>query len=429
MINMESDVLVIGAGILGLSSAFYLKKENPDKEVLVIDQFGGPGQGNSAKSEGGFRNLFTSETNFLLADSTINWFKYMEEVLGHQLNRSLIGYLFLLSEEQFTSQKASFEKILGWGANLRILDKEEIQSKIPALVTDFTDDEEAEFLNLRPIKYGVLGEKCGSIDTDSLTRAYEREFLKLGGRVVYGTNATSLILKPEPELEIPGEPFVWQDAVIKGAITSKGEIKSNTTVVATGVWSTRLLDPIGFDSFMKPKKRQIFAFKDTRLKPLLNVKGINSHGVMPLTVLPKAGILFRPELSEGSIWMSCSDNLGRKFKLEDDPQAEEDFYSNNVYHALVKYFPCFEDVRPMNMWAGQYAINSFDEIPIVTSIPGMIYVGAASGSGIMKCDALGRITSALYAEKETVELFEEHTFNVDSIGIHHRKVERESLVI
>jgi len=33
---MECDVLVIGAGILGLSSAYYLKKENPGKKVVVI---------------------------------------------------------------------------------------------------------------------------------------------------------------------------------------------------------------------------------------------------------------------------------------------------------------------------------------------------------------------------------------------------------
>ena len=72
-----------------------------------------------------------------------------------------------------------------------------------------------------------------------------------------------------------------------------------------------------------------------------------------------------------------------------NPQAEEDYYTDDVYHVLAKYFPCFGDVRPMNSWAGQYAINGFDELPVVKSIPGMIYVGSASGSGIMKCDREG----------------------------------------
>ncbi|MCJ7575014.1 FAD-dependent oxidoreductase, partial [Candidatus Bathyarchaeota archaeon] len=69
---MECDILVIGAGVLGLSSAYYLKKRDPTRKVTVVERLGGPGQGNSAKSEGAFRNLFTGEANYLLADSTID---------------------------------------------------------------------------------------------------------------------------------------------------------------------------------------------------------------------------------------------------------------------------------------------------------------------------------------------------------------------
>ena len=426
---MNYDLLVIGAGILGLSTAYQLKKENPEKKVLVVDRLGGPGQGNSAKSEGGFRNLFTSETNFLLADSTIDWFKYMEVEMGYNIGLSYIGYLFLLNEKQYIGQKAAWEKISSWGAEMKVLEREELEKKIPFLVTQFGDDEEAELLGLLDIDYGVFGKKCGSVDADALTRAYEEEYIKIGGEINYSTEATKLILKPELELEIPGEPFVWQDTLIKGAETSKGVIEADITIVAAGVWSEILLDPLGVDSFMRPKKRQIFAFKDPRLEPLLKVTGLNDYGTMPLTVLPKSNVLFKPELSEGSIWLACADEIGRKFGLEDDPQAEEDYYTNNVYHVLVKYFPCFEDVRPMNMWAGQYAINSYDELPVVVSIPGMIYVGAASGSGIMKCDAISRVVAALYAGETDVELYGGKRFSVTNLGVHHRNVERENLVI
>jgi len=425
---MDCDVLVIGAGILGMSTAYYLKLANPGKRVVVVDRFGGPGQGNSAKSEGGFRNLFTSETNFLLADSTIDWMLHLEGELGHHIGVSRIGYLFLLSEEQYAGQRGAWDRI-GSRAEMRVLDRGELEERIPALVTRFGDDEESELLGLRDVDYGVLGAKCGAVDADALTRAYEEEFLKLGGEVSYGTEVTGLVLKPELELEIPGEPFVWQDALVRGAETSEGIIEAETTVVAAGVWSSRLMDPIGVDSHMRPKKRQIFAFKDPRLEPLFQVEGLNEYGTMPLTVLPKSNVLFRPELSEGSVWMACADDLGRGFSLEDDPQAEEAYYTDNVYHVLSKYFPCFGDVRPMNSWAGHYAINGFDELPVVKSVPGMIYVGAASGSGIMKCDAIGRIATALHAGEEEAELFGGRRFRVSDLGIHHRRAERETLVI
>jgi len=425
---MECDVLIIGGGVLGFSSAYHMKRRKPDAKIVLIDRLGGPGQGNSAKSEGAFRNVFTSKTNYLLADSTIDAFTHFQHDLGYDLKLDHIGYLWLFSEEQHRRLKPVLDSMAGLGVELRFFE-EELSSIIPGLVTDFTGDEEAEIMGLEPVDVGMQGVKCGSIDADSLVRCYEQMFLKTGGEVVYGAEAKRLILEPEEELGIPGEPFVWQDAEIKGAETSKGEIRAGTTVVATGVWAQQLLDPIGIDANMRPKKRHIFVFKDPRLRGLFELKGLNEYGALPLTVLPKSGVYLKAELSEESIWVGCADNLGRRFGLEDDPQPEEGYYTESIYHVLVEYFPYFKDVRPVNMWAGQYAINSFDGIPVVAPAPGMIYVGAASGSGIMKCDALGRIAAALYMGDDEAELYGGRRFRVADLGVRSRRVEREEFII
>jgi len=426
---MDCDILVVGAGVLGLSSAYHLKRRNPGKRVVVIDRYGGPGQGNSAKSEGAFRNVFTSEANYLLTDSTIDWFSYLQDDLGHDLKLADIGYLWLFSEAQHRRLRGALDAMQRQGIELRTFGREGLKRMIPDLVTDFGDDEEAELLGLEPVDVGIFGPKCGSLDADALVRSYEEEFIKLGGEVRYGTEVTGLILRPEEELGIPGEPFVWQESRIAGAETSRGPIRAETTVVATGVWSERLLGPIGFDAMMRPKKRQLFVFKDPRLKGLLEVKDLNDSGALPLMVLPTAGVYLKGELTEGSLWLGCADELGRRFGLEEDPQPEEDYYTNNIYHVLVKYLPCFGDVRPVNMWAGQYAINSFDGSPVVAPAPGMIYVGAASGSGIMKSDALGRIVAAFYGGEEEAELYGGRRFRVADIGVAARNVERETFII
>jgi glycine/D-amino acid oxidase-like deaminating enzyme len=425
---MRCDILVIGAGVLGLSSAYYLKKRDLSKKILVIDKYSGPGQGNSAKSEGGFRNIFTSKTNYLLSDSSIEAFKELEEK-GYDIKLEFIGYLWLFSKGQYDSIKPAIEAVTERGNSVKVYSKEELKEKIPTLVTDFDDDEEAELLGVEDVAMGVYGDKCGGLDADALVRAYEKMFIELGGEVMYNTEAMELLVKPEEELGLPGEPFVWQGKKIVGVSTNKGEIRSEKTVLAIGAWANTLLDPIGIDSFQRPKKRQIFAFKDPKLDQLLEVKGFNEHDVMPLTILPKANILFRPELSEGSIWLACADGMGRKFELEEDPQPEEDYYTNDIYYVLVKYFPCFEDVRPMNMWAGQYAINSLDETPVLYEDSGLYYIGAASGSGIMKADSLGRILDALVAGEEEAELFGGRKFRVSDLGIKNRQVEHEEFVI
>ncbi|TRO54486.1 FAD-binding oxidoreductase, partial [Candidatus Bathyarchaeota archaeon] len=415
--------------IMGLSTAYYLKKQDPSKDIVVIDKYAGPGQGNSAKSEGGFRNMFTSNTNYLLADTSIDFFFHMEKEMGYDLKMEPIGYMWLFSEDQYNELKDAIESMKSSGIEFKVYNRSEIEEMIPALMTDFGDAEEAELLGLKNIDYGLYGKKCGSLDADALVRAYEAEFIKLGGKVQYNTEAKKLIVSPEMELGIPGEPFVWQKKVITGVDTSKGEIKAETTVVACGVWASTLLDPVGLDSYMRPKKRQLFAFKDPKVEPIMKTTGLNDEGALPLTILPTAGILLKSELTEGSIWLGCADWIPRKFQLEEDPQAEDDYYTNNIYHALVMYFPDFEDVRPMNSWAGQYAINSFDESPVIYKETGLLYVGAGSGSGIMKGDALGRIASALYYDIEEAELYGGRKFRVSDLGVHHRKIEPEKFVI
>ncbi len=425
------DVLVVGAGVLGLSTAYHIKRENPERSILVLDKLGGPGQGNSAKSVGAFRNVFSSRTNFLLADSTIDFFTHVQEDLGHDLGLVFHGYLWLLSGRQYRRQEENFKEMSRRGVELRTWEREDLRRMIPDLVTEFEEgDEEAEVMGLEPVERGLQGVKCGSIDADRLVRFYEEEFKRLGGEVRYNVEVKRLILKPERELGLPGEPFVWQDASVKGVETVRGEeIYADRVVVAVGAWANTLLNPIGLDAFMRPKKRQVFVFKDERLERLFHSEGFNKEGVVPLLILPKAGILIKPEVSEGALWIECADNLGRPFKLEDDPQPELTYYTGNLYHVVVKYLPCFRDVQPVNMWAGQYALNSIDKTPYVFEEAGMIYVGAGSGSGLMKCDALGRIAAALYAGEKEATLYGGRAFRVSDLSVKERRVERETFVL
>ena len=412
-----------------MSSAYHIKEKYPNKRVIIVDKYGGAAQGNSAKSEGAFRNMFISETNFKLANSTIEWLDHMQNELGYDLKLHYVGYLWLHSQVQFNKLKDGYRRMEELGVEIQYLDKEHIQSSIPDLVTDFDGDEDTELMGLEPVDCGVFGLKCGSLDADTMVKAYESEFLKLGGETRYNTTVQSLILTPTEELGIPGEPFIWQDTKITGVKTNKGEICADTTVLATGAWAGELLGPVGLDSHIRPKKRQLFAFKHSNLDGLLDVKDLNKHNGLPLTILPNAGVYLKSEITEGSIWVGCADDIGRKFKLEEDSQPEEDYYTNNIYHVLEKYFPCFQDIRPVNSWAGQYAINSFDGIPIVDSHPGMIYVGGASGSGIMKCDALGRIVASIYSCEDVTKLYDGSEFNVEDIGISKRNVKKESMII
>ncbi|MCJ7574787.1 FAD-binding oxidoreductase, partial [Candidatus Bathyarchaeota archaeon] len=67
--------------------------------------------------------------------------------------------------------------------------------------------------------------------------------------------------------------------------------------------------------------------------------------------------------------------------------------------------------------------------PVVYSGGGIVYVGASSGSGIMKSDALGRIAAANYYGEEEAELYGGYRFRVADLGVKKRHVEHEAFVL
>ena len=417
---LNRDVLVIGAGILGLSSAYHIKRTNPNLKIMLIDQFTGPAQGNTAKCAGGYRNMLTTDTNIKLSESTIKWFKELQENQKVNIGLYNTGYLYLLSEPEYQKRKEALNIMEKHGVELKYYDKEDLKTKLPDLKIE--QDDEAEQMGLKSIEIGVQGINCGMVNADALAKVYERLFLGLGGEIQYNTTVNKLILKPRNELGLPGEPFVWQESEIIGADTTKGRIEATTTIVATGAWSGRLLDAIGVDSYMRPKTRMIFVFDHQNLRKLINSQGFNNQGKLPMTQLPDAKIYMKADLEEGNLWVAETSDLGRQYGLEDDPQAEESVYNKNMYYGLIKYFPCFKDIRPVNMWAGQRAVNNMDQQPVVAPSPGMIYVGAATGNGILKSDALGRTVAALHNGEPEAVLFDGKKLRVSDLGIKDRNV-------
>jgi len=430
VIVANPDVVIIGAGILGLATAYHIKRMRPRDEVLVVDMLSGPGQGNTAKSAAMFRSFFSSKTNLTLADTSIEFYKHVQEEYNLDFKMRWVGYLFLLNENDYKRNKEILEEMDRRGLKYVVYDSDYL-SKNLNLNTKVSEDEEARLMGLLDVDVGLFVPKAGSIDVDLVVKFYEREFLKLGGKAQYNTKVKRILIEPRNPLGIPGEPYVWQDARASGVETDKGVIKAGKVVVAAGAWVSSLLDPLGVDCHVKPKKRQIFSVKADKeeLKKLLWCKAFNPEGCMPFIILPKPHIYIRPAVEEEAFWLGCADEFGRAFKLEDEPLPEENFYKYGIYQVVVKYFPQFEGCSPYSSWAGLYAINTIDEQPIVFEENDIIVVSGASGSGVMKADALGRIAAALYAEEEYAELYGGVKFKVSDLGIKERKVEPERLVL
>ncbi|MDW8359381.1 MAG: FAD-binding oxidoreductase [Candidatus Caldarchaeum sp.] len=421
----DYDVLVVGGGILGLASAYYVKHLNPKLSVAILEKEADVGQGNTARSVGGYRQgIFTSRVNQVLAETSIQAFREMEETGEARLNMKEIGYLILMSRLRFSKVAGVVEEFIKTGKAL-LISREQL-SDCFGLKTSFEDDEEAALMELEDISSGLFAPRCGVLDVDKLVEAFKKRCTSVGVEILTRKRVERLVLEPEKPLGIPSEPRAWQKTRVAGVYLEGEVLRADKLIVAAGSWSAELLDPIGVDCFVKPKKRQLFAvIASNELKNLLESRWDGGR-LLPMMFFPN-GLYVAPRHDEKSFWVSLTDDVGRAFGH--DYEAEPRFYYENVHPVLKKYIPAFADARPYNMWAGCYSMNNLDGNPLVFKFLNCVVATGGSGSGVMKSDAVGRIAEAVLCDKQYAVLHGDVKFDVSIIGVENRRVDKEYFIL
>lgn len=270
-LQINHDYIIIGAGIIGCSTACYLKKALPEKKILLIDRNLAAGAGNTAKSAALYRNFFTSRTNRVLAASSIKY--YLE--LGDKIHLDPTGYLWLFSEEQWKNSQKSIRQLDMKKDEFDILDRAAISG-----ILRIDHDAKGRFADVHA---GIYCHLCGSLSAMALAQHYAKEFISLGGEVGFGIDIRSFILTGESSSYAP-----WDDVHVDKIMDGKGNsYRASNYIIAAGAWMHDLLAPVGIASGILPKKRQLFALD---IKDHAGVFVDRTAGKKPAIILPAGGI-------------------------------------------------------------------------------------------------------------------------------------------
>src|SRR5438105_2341466 len=99
----HAEVVIIGGGVMGASTAFHLAKRGVQQVVLLErEQFFG--QGSTGRCAGGIRHQFSTDINIELSIKSIAMLESFEQDTGQAIDLKQTGYLFLLSTEEELSQ-------------------------------------------------------------------------------------------------------------------------------------------------------------------------------------------------------------------------------------------------------------------------------------------------------------------------------------
>ncbi|MBS3152018.1 FAD-binding oxidoreductase [Candidatus Woesearchaeota archaeon] len=407
------DVVIVGSGVIGTSIAYHLSSRlGTGKDILLLDKASTSCHGNTQRSAAKIRDTVASQTNLDLCRSSIEAYKYYQDS-GVDLGLKFEGYLWLMTDDQRSRNQTSIDTMLRNGVNIEILDEFSITKLLPNLNLKL-EKRTRELLRLEDITCALFGKNCGSIDPELLTRFYERRFLEMGGNKLYNCEVRSLVFdKSDGETN----HLLMDLSRVHGVITDKGKVLAENVVLATGAYTQFLLEgKHGIHSGLKgTKKRQLY---ELATKDFDSIKCINSY--FPFTILPYKGI-YLYLIKEGEVVVGCSDNVGRPFTLENDPQPEPQFFRNCVMPILIEYFPFLSRAIEKGTTAGMYDYSAEGAPNIDEVINGLVIANGSSGRGIMTADAIGRITASMILGEEETELFGRKKFNVSKLSIDPKK--------
>jgi sarcosine oxidase subunit beta len=372
-------VVVIGAGILGLATAYNLAKRGV-KDVLVVDRAYLCG-GASGRNGGGVRAQFSSETNIRLMRESIEICRDFATEMKINVWFRQGGYLFLTRtaararelEENVALQNRC-------GLPTRMLDPSELQRIVPELssagvrAASFNPGDGVVF----PWPF-IWGYARAAKDLGVMIRP----FTEVVGFDTRGGRITGLRLQPTAlsPLDATDEMRAVGDVV---------RITCDEVVLCAGAWSPQVAALVGLALPNKPHRHEICSTE--ALKPWLG----------PLVADLSDGLYFsqsmRGEIVGGVAVEPVPEGINQ--------QSSRRFLTTYA-RALVRAIPTMAGVRVLRQWAGCYDLTP-DGSPIVGRVaePSNLTLACGfMGHGFMMAPVMGRLLAEHVATGDTSPLF------------------------
>ena len=355
MTAVTTDVLVVGAGFFGLSSAWWMKQRRSGASIMVVDE-GEFASGASGRNGAGFRMQWGLDLNILLSKESTAFFENASELLDYPRGIELKqdGYLVLAhSQNALDKLNASIAIQHRYEVPSELLDADACMKMVPAL-------------NPKRLVGGTYCAKDGTASPfrllDALLIACRREQVE----VRYGTRV---------------ERIEKRNGVFT-ASTRDGMIEANRVLLCTDWAVPQLLQPLGVQLPVTslPKEAIVTVPCTPRVKPIL----ISLEHHISVNQLARGSIVFVPTRArEGST-------------IESTPG-----FLSWAAPKIIDLLPGVAEVAVLRTWGCVSSVTP-DMQPILgeTEIQGL-YVAVSAYRGFMTSPAVGRMMASLVLDGVT----------------------------
>ena len=384
------DVVIVGAGIIGLSIAWQLARRS-NLKITVLDKGAGVGEGSTGASSAVCRYRYSSDDMVRFARDGIHAYQNWQEFTGLEETRAEFhktGVLWLpgINSEWAAREHARMQTL---GISTQVLDDIELQERFPALspcvvAPDVETAEEHEcrgggrhFLEndggyIDPVFAAQdLVDACRGAGVDVRFRSTVADINTAGGRV-------------------------------QSVKLEQGDVITTATLVnAAGPWCRNLYDQVGLKTGWDLAPVRIQVVYLDRPDELL--------GLIPTTADMEGGIYFRTQnrgkqLVVGSV---LEEDESEEVADPDSFPTETDHeFELKKLHVLHHRLPGLAYSSKIRGYCGLYTVNRDDVHPILgaTEINGFWVANGFSGHGFKIAPAVGAmLAQAITGEKSSFD--------------------------
>ncbi|MEO8514559.1 MAG: FAD-binding oxidoreductase [Ignavibacteria bacterium] len=357
----HSDVIIIGAGVIGSSIAYQLSCRGI-KNTLVLDSGNAPGQGSTSKATGGFRSQFGSEMNIQL--SLLARQKLLDFKDEHGIDPGYLqaGYLFLAQ----TNEEMK---------NLTLANSLQQKNGVKDAILVSSDDIRKlnPHINMQNITGGSFCRSDGFIEPMNILNGYVSSSQSMGVKYIYNEQVTKLncIGSKMDSIETPN-----------------GKFSADLYVNAAGAWAGSLAGLALEYLPVKHLKRQVCRIKEKNTFP----------ADTPMTIWVNSGFHFRMKDDHLILLYPCvpENNYNYDVTLEASwldkvmAIAKQNIPAANVLNADFE-----------GSWAGLYEMSPDEHLILGRSdfLENFYYANGASGHGVMHSPAIGELLANIICNK------------------------------
>lgn len=354
-----ADAVVIGGGIVGAATAFYLAREKAG-QVILVEKEEILGSHATSKAAGGIRAQFTTKVNIEMSMLSESIFERFEDETGFPALFDQVGYMFLLYDDPSVEAfKRACDLQRSLGLDVQLLRPEDIGQYAP-------------HASLEGVKLATFCKQDGLGDPHEFLSGYEKGARGLGVEINAATEVTGI--------EVAG-------GKITGVKTNNGDISTPLVVNCAGPFAKLIGQMVGAQVEIEPVRRQIVT-----TGPLDFVKPY-----FPMVVSNKTGLYTHKE-SGGMLLGWANRDVKPSFDISIDPD-----YSDGILERALELIPQLEEAEVANQWAGLYEVTP-DHHGIVgwePSVEGMFHCAGFSGHGFMHAPAAGLVTAQAITGQDT----------------------------